>query len=520
MTRNFVFFLAGFLCALSASINSPADCLADEKLWIDGSEAKNLIPEINLPTFAPAIEQLGRAVVNIRTEGKEDANPPHGGAPGFPGGNPFDNGDPFGGGGGGGGGGGNSPFDYFFQFPPGQPHRNFSSLGSGFIIHPDGYLVTNFHVVEKASKIFVSFRDDKKAYRAQLVGGDPKTDIALLKVDYPGGKLAAAPLGDSENLKAGDWVIAIGNPFRLGHTATVGIVSAKGRRIPGGKPYDSFIQTDASINPGNSGGPLFDVKGEVVGVNTAIFSPGRVGISGFNIGIGFAIPINLVKSIISQIKAKGKVTRGWLGVLIQPVSSDVAEAMGLEQAKGALVADVLPNSPAAKSGFKRGDVIIEYDGHEVIENEDLPLMVAETEINRKIDVVVLREGKKHPLKATILELQDQAEEDTESTPGIVPNEPQPEKTQLGLTLQNLTADIARSMGMDSNNGIVVVNVDPDSVAETSGLRRGDIILEVAGKAINTIGEFRLSTKNLKPNQPLLLLVRRNNNTVFLTLKME
>ncbi|HQH28387.1 MAG TPA: Do family serine endopeptidase, partial [Oligoflexia bacterium] len=387
---------------------------AEDKSWLDSSaSSRPALPEVNLPSLSPLVNELGQSVVNIRTEGKENVGSPFSGE--FPGPQ---------------GGDQQSPFDFFFQLPPNQKNRRFTSLGSGFVIHPDGYIVTNNHVVEKASKIIVSFRDDKKTYTAELVGSDAKTDLALIKVNH-GGKLPAAVLGDSDDIQPGDWVMAIGNPFRLGHTATVGIVSAKSRKIPGGKPYDSFIQTDASINPGNSGGPLFNLRGEVVGVNTAIFSPGRFGASGFNIGIGFAIPINLVKTIVSQIKEKGKVTRGWLGVLIQPVQPEMAEYFKLQDAKGALVADVLADSPADSAGFKRGDVIVKYDGREVVENDDLPLMVAETEIGREVSVEIIREGKSKTLKAKIRELKD--EEGTELSE-------ESEQTQLGLTVQEITPD--------------------------------------------------------------------------------
>lgn len=481
------------LVFLVGTVAGPA-LAEDNELWIEGKGDKEIFPQINLPSFAPVIERLGKSVVNIRTKGKDTPA----GRRRIPGYRGRQGQEPF------------SPFDFFFRLPPEHESRSFSSLGSGFVIHPDGYIVTNHHVVDKAEKIMVSFRDEKKTYRGELVGGDAKTDLALIKVNYAG-KLPAAVLGDSDSLKPGDWVIAIGNPFHLGHTATVGIVSAKSRRIPGGKQYDNFIQTDASINPGNSGGPLFNSKGEVVGVNTAIFSPGRFGAGGFNIGIGFAIPINFVKGIVSQIKEKGRVTRGWLGVLIQPVSPDVAEALGLEEARGALVADVKPDSPASKGGFQRGDVIVKYDGQPVEENDDLPLMVAETEIGKRVDIEIIREKKRKTLRARIQELKE-GELKIEAGPT--------EETELGLTVQELTPDIARSLGFDDTSGVVVTNVQPDSPAANSGLRRGDVVLEVGSKPVNTTNEFREATRGLKKNKPLLLLVRRGDNTIFFTLKVE
>ena len=485
-----------FVLSVSAVVMLAANSQAEQgQLWIEGGSKDTIsIPPISIPSFAPAIEELGKTVVNIRTEGKETPGQPQKGR-GF---TPGQEGEPV------------NPFEFFFQIPPEQQNRRFSSLGSGLVIHPDGYIVTNHHVVEKASKILVSFRDEKKTYPATLVGSDAKTDLALIKVEHAG-KLTAAPLGDSDSIKTGDWVIAIGNPFRLGHTATVGIVSAKSRRIPTGGPYDSFIQTDASINPGNSGGPLFNTNGHVVGVNTAIYSPGRFGSGGFNIGIGFAIPINLVKSVISQLKTTGKVTRGWLGVLIQPVSPDVAEAMKLQEAKGALVADVLPNSPAAKAGLKRGDVIVTFDGKPVQENDELPLMVAETPIGKQVSLELIRGGKSKTVGVTIDELKEEAEAEAGN---------ESEQRQLGLTVQEVTPDIARGLGLEDTAGVVVNNIEPDSPAANAGLRRGDIILEVSGTPTNSPSEFREATKDLQANKPLLLLVRRGNNTIFFTLKIE
>ncbi len=494
--------VAGFLGTIPGANIKPAQA-QDKQLWIEGSGSESAY-DLKLPSLSPIIEKVGKAVVNISIEGTEKVSAPFGRR---------GKSDPFSG-----GGDPNAapqnPFDFFFQFPPDSQggKRKFSSLGSGFVINPDGYIVTNQHVVDKATKILVSFRDDKKTYEAKVVGGDSKTDLALLKVETPE-KLNAVPLGDSDAISPGDWVIAIGNPFRLGHTATLGIVSAKSRRVPQeGRPYDSFIQTDASINPGNSGGPLINIRGEVIGINTAIFSPGRIGASGFNIGIGFATPINLVKSIIPQLRTVGKVTRGWLGVLIQPVNEDVASALKLGSASGALVADVLPNSPAEKAGFKRGDVIISYDGSKVEENDQLPLMVAQTDLGKTVNIEILREGKEKTIKAKIEELKDEEAE---------PEEPQEsEETTLGLAVQDLTVEIAKSLGIEDTKGVVVSGVLPDTPAGEAGLKRGDIILEADSRALTSAKDFRKITKSLEKNRPLLLLVRRGENTVFLTLKVE
>ncbi|MCB0358261.1 MAG: DegQ family serine endoprotease [Bdellovibrionales bacterium] len=469
----------------------------DPEVWLEGNGHSTGV-DLNLPSFAPIIKHLAGAVVNISTEGTETVNTIHGRR------NPF---------------GGpddeeqlDSPFKYFFPPPGRQQERSFKthSLGSGFVIHPDGYIVTNNHVVASATKIMVRFKDNKSPYRARVVGRDPKTDIALLKVDADE-KLESVVFGNSDTLEAGDWVIAIGNPFRLGHTVTVGIVSALSRKVPGGGPYDDFIQTDASINPGNSGGPLFNARGEVVGVNTAIFSPGSLGSSGFNIGIGFAIPINLVKSIVTQLHDHGKVVRGWLGVLIQPVTPEIADAMQLKNARGALIADVVPESPAAKAGLRRGDVIVRFDGKEVEENSDLPLMVAETEIGREVDVVVLRSGKLKTIGVTIQELEETEVE-------VQPNGA--EESLLGLTVQDVTPELAESLGLENSDGVLVAQVAPDSVAEEAGLLPRDIILEVGSEQIRSAKQFNQVLKELKSDKPVLFLIRRGDNTLYVPVTLE
>ena len=464
----------------SVTILLSINALALDKPWIEQDSTSVEIPEIQLPSFAPIIDKLGQAVVNIRTEGKNDSEKQQL--------------DP------------NNPFELFM--PPQNSQRKFTSLGSGFVIHPDGYIVTNQHVVEGASKIFVTFKDEKKPLTASVVGSDLKTDLALLKLDKVG-KYVAAPLGNSEGVKPGDWVIAIGNPFRLGHTATLGIVSAVSRKLPGGKPYDDFIQTDASINPGNSGGPLFNAKGQVIGVNTAIYSRGGFG-GGGSIGIGFAIPVNMVKTIVTQLKDKGKVIRGWLGVLIQPVDQDIATAMNLDQAKGALVADVISNSPADKAGIKRGDVIVKYDNQAIIENSELPLLVAQTPLGNKVNVELVRAGSTKTISITIEELKDEDQK--------LPDSAIIEEDKFGLSTQDLTSEIARSLGLKNTEGVLVSEVEPDSVAAEAGIRRGDVIIEVNSKPVVSSSDFKAKTADLKPNIPVLMLIKRAEGTIFLTLK--
>ena len=335
-----------------------------------------------LPDFVSLAKRLRPVVVNVSTtqvsEGRDQ--------PQF--GDPFGQNDPS-----------NEFWRRFFGAPsqPG-PYRQ-KSLGSGFIIDRDGSILTNNHVVENAQKIVVKLADGQE-YEAKVVGRDPKTDIAVIKINAKG-NLPVASLGDSDRLEVGEWVMAIGNPFGLDNTVTSGIVSAKGRHIGQG-PYDNFIQTDASINPGNSGGPLINLSGEVVGINTAIFSR-----TGGNIGIGFAIPTNLVKELLPQLKGKGKVTRGYLGVAIQKVTPEIAESLGMDSARGALVSNVSKDGPAEKAGVKVGDVILEFDGREVTGSTDLPILVARTAVNKKVRLKVLRDKKEATLTAAVGELKEE-----------------------------------------------------------------------------------------------------------------
>lgn len=399
------------------------------------------------------------------------------------------------------------------QFPK-QNDMPYRSLGSGFIINDAGYILTNNHVIDNSDTILVRLLNDKTEYFAKLIGKDPKTDIALIKIE-PKGKLETVYLGDSDKVEVGEWVIAIGNQFQLGQTVTAGIVSAKSRKLPyqASGPYDSFIQTDASINPGSSGGPLFNTRGQVIGINTAIFSPGRqqFGSPGFNIGIGFSIPINQVKGIVTQLKEKGKVTRGVLGVLIQPVDSDVAQALSLPSADGALVADVLKGSPAGKAGFQRKDVILSFNGHQVIDHDDLPLMVATTPIGTKVDIGVLRGKEKLSLSAVIEELKD--------APAEKPKDKQ-KSDSIGLIVEKLSDEVAQGLAIQAAQGVVVKSVDADSPAERAGLQRGDVILEFGSTKITSIEDLEAAVKALKKDKPVLLLVQKKEGTRFLTLKIK
>ena len=453
-----------------------------------------------LPNFADLAEALRPAVVNISTTAPVEA-PPHMGMGPGPGG-PRQFGPP-----GGQQGPGQDPFHEFWEpferyFGPMPRQQKQRSLGSGFILDSHGLIMTNNHVVENAEEIVVQTASDKE-YKAKVVGRDPKTDLAVIKIEVDNGDdLKPVVLGNSDELRVGDWIFAVGNPFGLSNTVTAGIVSAKGRYIGQGS-YDDFIQTDAAINPGNSGGPLVNLKGEVVGINSAIFSR-----SGGNIGIGFAIPINLAKELLPQLQEKGKVTRGWLGVYIQRVTPEIAESLKLDNAHGALVADVMNDTPAAEAGIEVGDVIVEFDGHPVKESTDLPLIVARTPIGKSADVKLIRNGKAQTMAVKIGE---QKEEEVQVAGGG--------GGELGLAVQNLTPEIAESLGIDpKTKGVVVAGIEPGSAADEAGLQRGDVILEVNRQSVENESAYKKALKKTEKGKTVLLLVRRGENTIFMALK--
>ncbi len=447
---------------------------------------RNLV--VGLPNFADLSESLRPSVVNISTSTAPQARPQMRGRKPPRG---FGQGDPY-----------HEfwePFERFFGPMP-QQQRPQRSLGSGFILNREGLILTNNHVVEGADEIIVQLDDDSE-YEAEMVGRDPKTDIAVIKIAAKG-DLQPVTLGNSDNLRVGEWIFAIGNPFGLQHTVTAGIVSAKGRFIGQGS-YDDFIQTDAAINPGNSGGPLVNLEGEVVGINSAIFSR-----SGGNIGIGFAIPINLAKELLPQLREKGKVVRGWLGVYIQKVTPEIADSLGLDEAHGALVADVMDGTPAADAGVEVGDVIVEFDGHKIRESNDLPAIVARTPVGKQTSLQIVRGEKRQKLPVTIGELAD---DEMAVSEGPV--------EELGLTVQNLTPEIAESLGLeDGTKGVVVSTVEAGSAADQARLQRGDIILEVNRKEIESEADFSKAIRSVKKKKSVLLLVRRGDNTIFVALK--
>ncbi len=411
---------------------------------------------------------------------------------------------------------GQDPFEQFFgedfwdRFGGGRgrgPSKQ-RSLGSGFVIDPGGYIVTNRHVVEGADDIDVQFSTGKQ-FKAKLVGEDAKTDVALLKIT-PQGKIPSVPLGDSDRLQVGDWVLAAGNPFGLSHTLTAGIVSARDRVIGAG-PYDDFIQTDASINPGNSGGPLFDQHGRVVGINTAIFSQ-----SGGNIGIGFATPINLARAVVDQLRTTGKVTRGWLGVSIQPLGPDLRQALGLGDTEGALIADVIPKSPAEASGLKRGDVVIGMDGRPISEPGQLSRTIATMNPGTTTRLQIIRDGKERTLDVKVGKQPDDHGGPQELAQGEQEDGGNVSAGNLGLQLDALTDNARRQLGLGRDVvGALVTGVADGSPADEAGMRPGDVILQVDRRDVDS--PKAAAAALAKANPPVLLLVKRGEATVFLTL---
>jgi serine protease Do len=397
------------------------------------------------------------------------------------------------------------PFNEFFKRFFGDQPRQFkaTSLGSGFIINKDGYILTNNHVVENATDVTVKLGDGRE-FKAKVIGRDPKTDIALIKIEAS--NLPVVPLGNSDTLEVGEPVMAIGNPFGLNQTVTTGIVSAKGRFIGEG-PYDNFIQTDASINRGNSGGPLINTSGEAVGINTAIFSP-----TGGSIGIGFAIPIDMTKEVLPQLKERGQVTRGWLGVAIQPITPDLGKKFSLKQANGALVSDVMEASPAEQAGVKQGDVIVEFDGKKIKSSTDLPHIVASTPVGKEVPVTVIRDGAEVTLHVKIGELKEEqvAAAMTSTSP----------KTKLGIDIQELTPALARKFGLKGEKGIVITEVEPDSPGDEVGLQPGDLILEINRVRVTTVNQVRRVLEKTKPDEPTLLLVKRDGGTRYVVIGSE
>jgi len=413
-----------------------------------------------------------------------------------------------------------SPFrDFFEDFfdRQGQPDRprRVQSLGSGFVIDAAGTIITNHHVIEDADEIVVNFSDGTKL-SAELVGRDPKTDLAMLRVK-PAAPLKAVSFGDSDTARVGNWVMAIGNPFGLGGTVTVGIISARNRNIDVG-PYDNFIQTDASINLGNSGGPLFNLKGEVIGINTAIFSR-----SGGSVGIAFAVPSNLAKTVVAQLAEYGETRRGWLGVRIQEVTEEIAESLGMDRARGALIAGVNDDGPAAGSGIEPGDVVISFDGRSVIEMRDLPRIVADTEPDKEVDVVILRDGEERMFKVVTGRLEE-SERTEAAEEKDQPQEGAESVTLLGLELAPMSDELRQQYKIGEKvDGVVVTAVAPDSNAAERGIAPGIVIVEVAQERVKTLSDVVKRIEAMKKQarrSVLLLLSDASGELRYVALRIE
>ena len=456
--------------------------------WLDAIPAAAQRGMQGPQSVAPLAEKLIDAVVNISTS--QTAKGPEGiPLPKVPKGSPFDD-----------------FFEDFFNKKGGrapQSDRKVSSLGSGFVIDgAEGLIVTNNHVIDGADEIVINFHDGSKLKVDKVLGRDSKTDLALLKVT-PKKPLIAVAFGSSANMRVGDWVMAIGNPFGLGGTLTVGVISAKQRDINAG-PYDDFLQTDAAINKGNSGGPLFNMEGEVIGINTAIISP-----TGGSIGIGFAVPSDTVVAIVSQLKEFGEARRGWLGVKIQSISEDIAESLGVPDNTGALVSGVTPDSPAAKAGFESGDVILKFDGKDVTTMRGLPRIVAQTPIGKAVDVEVLRQGAKKMLQVAVGRL-DEVDDKVQLSGDKPKQEDKPATTSvLGLTLVPLTDEMRSKAGLDPKiKGVLVVDIDPGSPAAQKNIKAGDIIVEAQQEPVETPDDVSKSVDRVKKSggKTVLLLV--------------
>ena len=461
------------------------------------------IPE----SFADLAEKLTPAVVSITTEEFVSSQ----GVPGFP---EIPEGSPF-----------EEFFKEFFERygngeDEGMPERRARSLGSGFIVDAAGYVVTNNHVIEEADAIHVLL-DDGTEYEATVVGIDPKTDIALLKVEVEG-DLPFVTFGDSDIVRVGEWVLAIGNPFGFGNSVTAGIISARQRNISSG-PYDEFLQTDAPINRGNSGGPLFNMDGEVIGVNTAIYSP-----SGGSVGIGFAVPSNLVERVVAQLQEYGRTRRGWLGVRIQSVTPEIAEGLGLDQARGALVASVTPGGPAAEAGLENGDVIVLFDGKPIDDMRELPRAVADTEVGKAVDVVIIRRGEELVVAVELGELEAFEDQLAGSLDGEQPPEPPADDAEptdvLGMALQEVTPQLSERYGLPAESvGLVVTAVAPGSPAARAEILEGDLILEVGQVEVASIGDVVDQVDGAKERASkavVMRVVRNGEDPHYMAVELE
>ena len=440
--------------------------------------------EIESP-FAKVVELISPSVVNISAERKVEGN--------FPGFEWHSEG----------------PFDEFFRdffknFPKFEGKTQ--TLGSGFLISEDGYVVTNYHVINGASNIVIKMinKQEYKNDQVKIIGTDKRTDIVLLKIESKE-KLPFLKLGDSDKVKVGDWAIACGNPFHLEGTVTVGVISAKGRTgipLPEGPDFQSFLQTDAAINPGNSGGPLVNIRGEVIGMNTAITSP-----SGGNVGIGFAIPVNLIKNVMDELKIKGRVTRGYLGIYLQDITEDLKAALNLPSLDGVLISEIIENSPASRVGFKSGDVVIEFDGEKVKSVEAFRMRVAATRIGKNVLMKIIRDGKEKTLEVTIGELKE------EVTATIEGKE---QGFELGQRVIDVTSPQAQQFDLKLKTGVVVIDIKAGSPAENAGIEPGDVILVIGKKEIRNLDDYQNSIGKLEKGKPVIFQIQRAERKRYVT----
>jgi len=486
--NTFIMFLLAFLIAffvvsvVEVLRSSFAPVAPDVQVASAVSPADNM----SMPgSFADLVDRLKPAVVNISTTQTVRAGSSPFSSPFSNNGSPFERyfwGDEF--------------FERFFGDAPQREFKK-KSLGSGFIISSDGYILTNNHVVEKSDKILVKLSDGNE-FEAKIIGKDAKTDIALIKIK-PTVSLHVVEIGDSDKLRVGDWVLAIGNPFGLEQTVTAGIVSAKGRVIGAG-PYDDFIQTDASINPGNSGGPLFNMEGKVIGINTAIVAQGQ--------GIGFAIPVSMAKSILPDLKTKGKVSRGWLGISVQDITEDIAKSMKHKDRQGALVAEVFRGDPASNAGIKPGDIITEINGKKVNNSHELLLMIANFHVGDRIDIKLQRDNRSMNVHVLVAERTDRSEFAARNT----------SEDAYGMVVHDITPEIAQYLGLSSRTGVIVTDVREGSPADDVGLQSQDVILQVNRVKIASKKDYLKEISRKETGQNLLLLVKRGQSTFFVALR--
>jgi serine protease Do len=475
-------FAGGVLVALSVGGRARGDVRASEPLWTEKRDATPIDPG-RATGFQKLAKEISAAVVNISTV-RSAKNPLRS----------FHR---------------NMPFFEFYEKFFGEIPKHFRNrgVGTGFVIHPKGYILTNHHVVEKSDEIKVKFSDDRE-FSARVVGSDAKTDLALIKIDTTQ-DLPVAPLGDSDRLEVGEWVVAIGNPFGLHHTVTAGIVSAKGRRgiAPGGRdlPYADFIQTDASINPGNSGGPLINLRGEVVGINTAINAAGQ--------GIGFAIPVNMAKVLIPQLKERGRVERSWIGIHIQPVTPALAQSFGLGQPRGALVAEVVPGAPADKAGVQAGDVILEFNGQPIRRYSDLPWLASTAGVGTQVKMKALRRGQEIDFTLVLAEHPDARADGRGSGPAFSGGRAQ----GLGLTVTDVDSRIQAKLGLDSREGAVVTEVQDGSEAAKAGVQPNDVILQLNFKPVRNAAELERLISGLKSGDAVSFYLRRDKSHLWVAL---